>query len=375
MSLGFRCVFARDAKDGTPNHKTFWFEKNAAEGDGKKPYSFHLKHQNETSSDGMKIEKPSYIVIDCAKSDNDSRGHYEFMFGAIEIYSNSRNIEVYAVEDGKDDNGSEYWQTYRGKKIENGSNGDEELYHTIILPPTSKPTALRSLQCKLLSIRPSTCKHAYVQQLMLKGRLPEIADSGISSDGNAAGQYTEPVQSNVISHSAPPNASSEPIAKAVNALTMMIHSVQNKIESSVQSAVGELENTSYNQHQKLIEQISKLGISVSEVKAEVEKLNGNLESMRTELKLQNNREEMNVLSCQFEQMRDQRNSLDKECIQSIIQNEYKTLLTDIKKQNEIFIAQLKDDIAIHFQNNFMNNESLQQEESVENPEPKNEHKG
>mmetsp|Transcript_16855 Transcript_16855/g.31918 ORF Transcript_16855/g.31918 Transcript_16855/m.31918 type:complete len:384 (-) Transcript_16855:30-1181(-) len=358
MFLRFRCLLSRDVNDGNKSasdHKTFWFENAAGEGDEKKPFSFHIKrHEKNTLSDvdDMKIEKPCFLVIDCAVSADDNIGAYEFKFGAIEVYSNSRNIEVYAVVEGKDANDREYWQTYRGNKIENETQDVEEIFQTVIIPPSSKSTVVRNLYCKLLSIRPSTCKHVVVQQLMLKGRLPEITDPGMSVNRDPTDHCSESKleQSKAIANSLPSAASSEPLAKAVNALTMMIHNVQSKIESSIQSSVGELQGTSYSQHQKLVEQISKLEMSVNEVKCEVEKMNGNLESLRKELKLQNHEKELNMITCHLDEMRLERNGVDKECIQNIIQNECKTMLNDIKERNETLYSQLKNDLILQLQN-------------------------
>jgi hypothetical protein len=378
MSLGFRCVLSRNVNDGklsSNDHKTFWFDNVAEEeGGGKKRCSFHIKPPDGgTSSDSiMDIEKPCFLVIDCASRDNDSSSTYEFMFGAIEIYSNSRNIEVYAVLEGKDANDREYWQTYRGNKMENESGNVGEVYQTIILPPSSKSVAVRSLHCKLLSIRPSTCKHAVVQQLMLKGRLPEIPHSEISVNSDKIDRCSQSEKSKITPYPPPSAASSEPIAKAVSALTMMIHNVQSKFESSIQSAVGEFQSMTYSQHQQLVAQMSKLEIGVNEVKAQVEKLNDNLESLRSEIKLQNNAKELNMIHCHLEQMKDQSNNLDKEYIRSIIQNEYKIVLDDFKEQNKVLLSQLKDDLFnSQFHNSFMKNDS-DLKESEQNSESMNE---
>ena len=62
-----------------------------------------------------KIQKPCHLIIECApysegngNADDGRETETEtetlpWLFGGMEIFSNSRNIEVYAVPEGKDD--------------------------------------------------------------------------------------------------------------------------------------------------------------------------------------------------------------------------------------------------------------------------------
>jgi len=297
-----------------------------------------------SDTDITTIEKPCHLIIDCSSSDGNHVGSIDWLFGGLEIHSNSRNIEVYAVPEGKDFGGHEYWQTYRGSKVEDAPDSasnnlkddlGEELYHTIILPPASKPATIKSLHLKLLSLRPAKCTRAFVKKLKLKGRIPEASKS--SSDAET-GSSTHQVQENMLTkqkqaspRSTPSPDSTEDLSKAISGLVMMIQTIQSNMESSIQSTIGEFSKHSFNQHQNWTGKIAALEHNVSNLKDSVEGLN----------------ESVKLLSKQSEQMSADKDEnefkeFDLESMRQILKEERQLMAKELLLQNEQMLSQVLD---------------------------------
>lgn len=268
---------------------TFWFHQK----EGKRA-SFLLE---SSEASPMKIEKPSHLLVDCFPA---SVTGSPWLFGSLEILSNSRNIEVYAVPEGKKD--GDYWQTYRGSRVENAAADDDtevdscekELYQTTILPPSSKPETITRLHIKLLSLRPARCPLGFVKSMKLKGRLPDIVESvPIPTEiqvGNEAVADNTTLMANVptqkattVQHqqetqrSQQPFSSGDPtekISSAVAGLTMLIQNIHSSMEKSIESTVGEVQKLAYAQNEK-----------IADLEKSVNRLSDTVEMLVTEMKL------------------------------------------------------------------------------------------
>ena len=161
--LKFRCILTSkpdeiDHDGEMKDSQVFWFHQD----EGKKS-SFTLNSSDASSP--LKIDKPCHLLIDCSQTGT------PWIFGGLEIQTNSRNVEVYAVPEGKD--GAEYWQTHRGSREDDesllgGNDADpceNELYNAVILSPSSKPESIVKLHVKLLSLRPARCTVGFVRSM------------------------------------------------------------------------------------------------------------------------------------------------------------------------------------------------------------------
>ena len=122
MSLALRGrLTSNDDNGNNSNGKEFWFEN---EHDKKTSFIFDESSSLSSSSASMEaskgeisqrivIEKPCHLFLDCcirnSENDNTNGGTTTttttaFLFGGLEIHSNSRNIEVYTMDDDGDGN-------------------------------------------------------------------------------------------------------------------------------------------------------------------------------------------------------------------------------------------------------------------------------
>ena len=350
MTLRLRCRLVQDLNPANTTSECKTFYCNPEEG---KKSSFIFKACN-FDTEISRIEKPCHLILDCSSSD--------WIFGGLEIHSNSRNIEVYAVPEGKDFEGREYWQTHRGSKIENGPNNHsedgtsnstkgnlgEELYQTIVLPPTSKPTTIKSLHLKLLSLRPAKCTGAFVHNLKLKGRIPEatIISSSVAQTGSSTPQIQHkiPIKPKQISPKSTPSIeSTEQVGKAISGLVMMIQTIQSNMESSIQSAVGEFSKHSFSQHQNWTGTIVDLENKIGDLKDSVEGLNENVKLLRKEVRLQH--EQMSVTKDENNESK----GFDLESIRQILKEERQLMAQELALHNKQILSQALEQLAYNYQ--------------------------
>jgi len=316
----------------------------------------------QSNTEISRIEKPCHVILDCSNSDEDPLGAIDWIFGGLEIQSNARNIEVYAVPIGKDFGDREYWQTQRGSKIENESarhsaddHGDvkdalgDELYQSILLPPDSKPTAIKSLHLKLLSLRPTNCSEAFVKVLKLKGRIPETITSSAAEMGSSSSQVQD--ENQITSEQIPPKSissvdSAEKISKAISGLAMMIQTIQSSMNSSIQSTIGEISKNSFSHNQNLTLKISDLEKNVSDLKDSIESLNDNVILLRKDLEFKNETK----LSI-TEDDNDESEMLNENSIRSILEEERQLIVKELVHQNRELLSQAVQQLVCSCQTN------------------------
>ena len=334
------------------DHPKFWLEPESGK---KSSFLFQCCGDNNdqsSSSPVSKFQKPCHLIIECVpysegngNSDDERETETEtlpWLFGGMEIFSNSRNIEVYAVPEGKDDvQGKEYWQTHRGSKVDIDINTDgdddddekeksskiepktkdaceQEIYQTVILPPSSKPATVQSIHLKLLSLRPAKCTVAFVKCLKLKGRIPESvnnvekvivnvnapSDSATHNRGMGQGQSSNANANTnqTIIPSRNKSESTEQIASAISGLSMIINNVRGTMESSIQSTIGEFQSMAFQHNQTWNDRFAAFEKNVAELKDGVDLLNTNVNLLRNEQMLQV--EEVQSLKIQLKGDRD-----------------------------------------------------------------------
>ena len=342
MAPRLRCRLAQDLNpEAVTCTQTFWLDQDA---DKKSSFLFEQASEGSTT----KIEKPSHLIIDCCQSENESVTSCEWLFGGLEIHTNSRNIEVYAIPEGKDFNGREYWQTHQGSKVEGEENGgdngvkdacEKELYQTIILPPSSKPTSVTSLHLKLLSLRPAKCTVAFVKSVKLKGRIPdEIVYPSSTAQVSQAGEASSraPNQPTAMLQQSPATDSTAQVASAISALSIMIQNIHGSMESSIQSTIGEFQSMAYTQSHNLSGKIVELEKSVSGLRDSVEILNTNVELLRTEN--ETHRKESDIAQKKLEDV--EKLQCDRVYIREILAKERKLMVQEMQKQNDEMISQV-----------------------------------
>jgi len=316
----------------------------------------------QSNTEISRIEKPCHVILDCSNSDEDPLGAIDWIFGGLEIQSNARNIEVYAVPIGKDFGDREYWQTHRGSKIEIESarhsaddGGDEkaalsdELYQSIVLPPDSKPTAIKSLHLKLLSLRPTKCSEAFVKVLKVKGRIPETMTSSAAEMGSSSSQVQDEIQ--ITSEKIPPKSvssvdSAEQISKAISGLAMMIQTIQTSMKSSIQSTIGEISKNSFSHNQNLTLKISDLEKDVSDLKDSIESLNDNVILLRKDLEFKNEIESSITVDDSNES-----EMLNENSIRRILEEERQLIVKELVHQNRELLSQAVQQLVCSCQTN------------------------
>jgi hypothetical protein len=338
------------------DHKqTFWLEPN-------KKTSFLFESCAE-SADRSKIQKPCNLIVECCQSTSSHTCFINWLFGGLEVHSNSRNIEVYAVPEGKDFNGREYWQTHRGSKIEDTDNSTEkdecekEIYQTIILPPSSKPTSIKSLHLKLLSLRPSKCTIAFVKSIKLKGRIPEATpDSSetVSGSNNSVDALEDQpaTAARSITNKESNDGSTALVANAISGLTMSIDNARGSMEASIQSSIGEIQSLAFNQNQSFTGKLTLLENSVNELKDCVDSLKTNVELLRKENVLQNEERHLKM-----EELNEKHEKIDKEYLHKLLLEERQWIATEMQKQKNEMISQVVDQLVCRLNRNVEKDES------------------
>ena len=141
--------------------------------EGKKS-SFYLPID---TPDAYDVSKPASILLRAAPhnpvdfsdiSDVSSVRFCPFVFGGVEIRSNSRNIELYETD--LNGGNQSYVTTQRGARWEEEDGESIELYTTCITHP-SGPSELSGVAFKLLSIRPPKTSEVRILKFLVKCRL------------------------------------------------------------------------------------------------------------------------------------------------------------------------------------------------------------
>ena len=332
MTIKVRCKLANDLDPNLDaNHKTF----------------FCTQEENKKSSfvyntDGLatsKLEKPCHLIIDCSPTEQTDVGSVEWLFGGLEIESNSRNVEIYAVVEGKEFANREYWQTQRGTRLETETTSGEEIYSTIVFPPDSKPIVVKSLHMKLLSLRPAKCTELNIERLKVKGRIPEgeIVEAPKANVPVSATQGP-PINANIspIQPNNAVDASTAQIGKAVSAITMMLQSMESKMSSSVQSTIGEFQKTNHMQDQAWNARMSKLEDNMQHLTNSMRQLHESVDSMKQDiqkLSLQKEKEEESP-------QQHQDNTLSMEQVQTLLFQEREMYRQELEEQRQLMMLSL-----------------------------------
>eukprot|EP01083_Nonionella_stella_P270374 915515_1 len=352
--LKFRCTLTSkpdevDHDGEMKDSQVFWFHQD----EGKKS-SFTLNSSDVSSP--LKIDKPCHLLIDCSQTGT------PWIFGGLEIQTNSRNVEVYAIPEGKD--GAEYWQTHRGSREDDesllgGNDADpceNELYNAVILSPSSKPESIVRLHVKLLSLRPARCTVGFVRSMKLKGRLPDIQtikshvenDTSASPTVSASSQNTATIPVHVHvppkpTFLAPPQAaplreSTSDISSAVAALTMMIKNIHGSMETALETTSGGIQKMAYSQNSKIVglegnvgklqEGVKSLTVEVMALREENLRLREELQLERISLQLE--RKEMTSDADKIQKLIADKFVCDKDVISKLLDEQRQLIIKEIR---------------------------------------------
>jgi hypothetical protein len=326
MSLTLRGVFSSYSScfnNDKNNHDqidddgiTFWFGNE----NGKKTsFIYEECHTSLSTPSSLSLimEKPCHLFLDCHLRNKDEKvlssspsstpAMPSFLFGGLEIHSNSRNIEVYAMHEDNTNNSFEYLKTCRGtllteEKEEGGKHQQDELqpwkkevYKTIIIPPNSKAIPVQKLHLKLLSLRPAKCTTGYIQLIKIKGRLPELDDqnngtliqgsSSIATNTSSTveSQPLNTLRSNTVPNSIPTKTDNN-IPNAISAITFLIQNVHQKMETSITNKVGEVQKDSFQYNQQLTQSLHALEKSVNDLNDNMVNMKEEIVALRNEIK-------------------------------------------------------------------------------------------
>lgn len=335
-----RCNFVSDLDvlktDTNNNKKTVWLSP-----DNDKGTSFSI---DETIGDSLKeVPKPCFLVIDCYHEG--SGGTIPFFYGGMELISNSRNIESYALDPDKgnvvptSNNLGEYWQTHQGTKQDDNISSEytKEFYKCIILPPSSKPLSIKCLTLKLLSLRPVKCNIGYIKQIKIKAKLPDVNDTTICSD-DIGEDIPDTGKKDRLQSVQPTNTTidsiQDQIPNAIRALTAMIESVRNSIGISASNTLGEIEKKAFAKDQQN-------GVIMKSIQKSLGDLKDSVGELTNEIRLFRNQEEQriqrNVIDNELE---DDRLAKMRDDFQAILEEDRKQMMEEIMKQQEKFFGQI-----------------------------------
>ena len=269
---------------------------------------------NETNKDYYMIEKPAHIYLSVFKLMSSTKQNHHtnsngYIFGGLEIVSNSRNIEAYTTDkDGKES----YLLTSRGaplhdkKSIKNNSPTSQTAkenklndieWHSCIIVHPNGPSEISNLKLKLLSLR-SPKFQAIVKIFKLKGKLPPDQTNaqpsnlvaGVNTSTNNASnisttqdklkelQPNEKLESNQkiktrssillstneeIANTARNNLNSlnqDDIKAAMTTITMMSRSMEVRIETTMKNQFQRMLQTQndLNKQMKILEHQNKM---------------------------------------------------------------------------------------------------------------------
>lgn len=331
MAIKVRCKLANDLDPSLDaKHKTFFCTQEE-----------NKKSSFVYNSDGLatsKLGKPCHLIIDCSPSEQIDVGSVEWLFGGLEIESNSRNVEIYAVVEGKEFANREYWQTQRGTRLETETTSGEEIYSTIVFPPDSKPIVVKSLHMKLLSLRPAKCTELNIERIKVKGRIPEgeIVEAPKASVPVSATQSPQvnakmtPTQPNAV------DASTAQIGKAVSAITMMLQSMESKISTSVQSTIGEFQKTNHMQDQAWNARMSKLEDNMQHLTNSMLQLHESVDSIKQDIQKQSLQKENEDDSPQ----QNQDSTLSIEQVQTLLTQEREMYRQELEQQRQLMMKDI-----------------------------------
>ncbi|GFH47459.1 predicted protein [Chaetoceros tenuissimus] len=323
MTIKVRCKLANDLDPSLDaNHKTFFCTQEE-----------NKKSSFVYNSDGLatsKLEKPCHLIIDCSPSEQTDVGSVEWLFGGLEIESNSRNVEIYAVVESKEFANREYWQTQRGTRLETESPSGEEIYSTIVFPPESKPIVVKSLHMKLLSLRPAKCTELNIERIKVKGRIPEgeIVEEPKATPSPPVDTNMTPIQPNGV------DTSTAQIGKAVSAITMMLQSMESKMSTSVQSTIGEFQKTNHAQDQAWNIRMSKLEDNMQHLTNSMRQLHESVDSMKQDIQ---------KLSLQKEEespQHGQDSTLSIEQVQTLLTQEREMYRQELAQQRQLMMKDI-----------------------------------
>lgn len=342
-----------------------WFD---TEKDKKSAFFLNLSDINSV----LNVDKPCHMLVECCHYTDGTCGSSNvtaepmqpWLFGGMEIHSNARNIEVYATLEGATSK-EEYWQTCPGMLLEKANNIDDEKsqtttvtpqkekkwHKTIILPPSSKPTSIKSLHLKLLSLRPAKCTVGSVRTVKMKGRIfdthPLVSnielntkkqikdDTGIeqgdkisttSLNPGGAKYQGEMISMNPISNN---EGATPDIGKAVSALSMLVRNVQSDMQQSMSSSIGEIQKIGYAQNRSLVQKVTEIEKTLVEVQTSLSIL---LNEVKT------NRE---IIQAQEEERQNREQILKKETERELAKNQHQqdASLKRIMEEQRIFLKQ------------------------------------
>ena len=389
--------------------------------------SGQVEEEEDPPRPSISMDKPCHFLLECHDSDNSTMrkegakegvGRSSFchpwLFGGVEIHSNSRNIEVYAVVDAEKGISAkeEYWQTCRGHQVQVEEHKDgidagtkiwkkDEIYKTIILPPTGKATTILRLHLKLLSLRPAKCTVGSIFLLKLKGRIHESSNDekvspehyGVSNTPASTNNQSTFSQSQADANPSPQtavNTNNSPdianieanIGHAFGGLTSLIHTVKNTMERGINTAAGQAQKAAIVQNKKLEGKMMQLEQSVLAVKDSVDNL---IEEMKeTKIKEKRERKDMERdLTIRIEkalrlQQQEQFERLEKSIVAAMeksIQNTCAQVKTQLKEQiqsrdevlnDEMFQKRSKEKGNETFQSSNMEDANVNGEQCLEN---------
>lgn len=325
MVIKVRCKLANDLDPSLDaKHKTFFCTQEE-----------NKKSSFVYNSDGLatsKLEKPCHLIIDCSPSEQIDVGSVEWLFGGLEIESNSRNVEIYAVVEGKEFANREYWQTQRGTRLETETTSGEEIYSTIVFPPDSKPIVVKSLHMKLLSLRPAKCTELNIERIKVKGRIPEgeIVEAPNATQSPQVNAKITPTQPNNV------DASTAQIGKAVSAITMMLQSMESKMSTSVQTTIGEFQKTNHMQDQAWNARMSKLEDNMQHLTNSMRQLHESVDSMKQDIQKLSLQKEKEEESPRQEQDR----ALSIEQVQTLLIQEREINRQELEQQRQLMMKDI-----------------------------------
>lgn len=345
MSPRLRCKLLSNLNvlnDTDADKRTIWLTA-----DNDKNTSFSI---DESIEDSLKeVQKPCFLVIDCYHKD--SGGTIPFLYGGMDMISNSRNIESYALGSDKDgvvptsENLGEYWQTHQGSKRNDSISSEctKELYQSIILPPSSKPIAIKYLTLKLLSLRPSKCNIGCVKHIKIKAKLPDINSAKVSTVNAKSEDTSYREKKDGIQHTQSPNMTvssiQDQIPSAIRALTVMIESVRDSVEISASNTLGEIEKKAFAKDQLN-------GVAMASIQNSLDDLKYSVDELANEIRLLRNMEEQRMKKMVVDkEEQEHRVAKDRFSFQAILEEERKQMMEELKMQQKVFFAQIVSQFA------------------------------
>lgn len=334
MPVKLRCKLVSDLDSIRSNHETHQ-KVIVLTPDNDKSTSFSIDSAS-TKDSIWEQERPCYLVIECFHEG--SMRSIPFLFGGMELKSNSRNIESYAIiDDAKDvilnaKNFGNYWQTSQGSKIDSEENDllGRQWYKTVILAPSSKATSIKHLTLKLLSLQPAKCTKVTISQIKIKCKLPDIrleSDHPVNSHQVEIGESQETSQATLLNVSQT-KSNDDQLPCAIRALTTMIESVQTTIQSTIERTTGDIEMKLYAKDRQIFSVVNDIQKGLDDLRTSVDNLTLEVQSLRR----QNDIKQYHLdLKAELEAIMIK----EREATHCILSDHRKNLLDEFKKQQEL----------------------------------------